>query len=551
MLTHTLVSRLSNFKSSASALGIFLYPPHFYASILQTHLPVGHPDRPAKCLTFAVYLWAVRLASSPSSISAEPDTVPLIASNADLQKMEEDFMHAATAETAIALSSSFILHSSSDAVTHSQTPTRQCSHPQIVLHTIQAEVLLATYFFSLGRFLEGKYHVANAVGIVVGSGLHLGAGLDDEDVIQRAERINAAWAVLNLDRAWAIALDSEPNFPRGSRVNLPWPVDLDNNVDVAHIQEALSENHVANDTIYDSLSFFDEGRGSGGGSDVAAQSGAEHFLALESKAVFVWDRVAAYIKELDRGIGVNADAGQSRAAYAHLSGLLDEVQRQLDIHSSTSNASIKDRTRILLVRSILGAAAIHLNRGLDYMSTRHTTAHGDSDETIFDSLFDVEPNINAAVEGMDMNIEKLRANRIEGARAVLGALLALYPDHEDPLEEGLRNMKPWPNPVIGVRSFILSYLLSWYSLRCQATWIEASQAVIDEVVALRLKEGLVGEQTRAAPTSSTSTSTSTSVYFPDAAAVDLLSLMHLSTNAMKQFADRGIPLLGEYLHFPV
>ena len=463
MLTHTLVSRLSNFKSSASALGIFLYPPHFYASILQTHLPLGHPDRLAKCLAFAVYLWAVRLASSPSSISAEPDTVPLIASNADLQRMEEDFMHAATAETAIALSSSFILHSSSDAVTHSQTPTRQCSHPQIVLHTIQAEVLLATYFFSLGRFLEGKYHVANAVGIVVGSGLHLGVGLDDGDVIQRAERINAAWAVLNLDRAWAIALDSEPNFPRGSRVNLPWPVDLDNNVDAAHIQEALCGNHVANDTTYDSLSFFEEGRGSGGGiadptnsgSDVAVQSGAEHLLALESKAVFVWDRVVAYIKELDRGIGVNADAGQLRAAYARLSGLLNEVQRQADKHSSTSNAP-SNQLKILLVRSILGAAAIRLNRSLDYTSTRHTTAHGDSDETTFDSLFEVEPNINAAVEGMDMNIEKLRANRIESARAVLGALLALYPDHEGPLEEDLRIMKPWPNPVIGVRSFIFS-----------------------------------------------------------------------------------------------
>jgi len=544
MLTHTLLSRLSNFKSSASALGIFLHPPHFYVSILQTHLPLGHPDRPAKCLAFAVYLWAVRLASSPSSISAEPDTVPLIASNADLQRMEEDFMHAATAETAIALSSSFILHSSSDTVTHAQTPTRQCSHPKIVLHTIQAEVLLATYFFSLGRFLEGKYHVANAVGIVVGSGLHLGVGLDDGDVIQRAERINAAWAVLNLDRAWAIALDSEPNFPRGSRVNLPWPVDLDDNVDVAHIQEALSQNHVANDTIYDSLSFFDEGRGSGGGSNVAVQSGAEHLLALESKAVFVWDRVVAYIKELDRGIGVNADAGQSRAAYARLSGLLDEVQRQADKHSSTSNAPSKDQLRILLVRSILGAAAIHLNRSLDYMSTRHTTAHGNSDETTFDSLFDFEPNINATVEDMDMNIEKLRANRIEGARAVLGALLALYPDHEGLLEEGLKFMKLWPNPVIGVRSFILSYPLPWYSFRCQAAWIEASQAVIEEVLALGLKEG---GQTPAAATSSTSTSTSTSVYFPDAAAVDLLSLMYQSTNAMKQFAHRGIPLLGEYL----
>jgi len=117
------------------------------------------------------------------------------------------------------------------------------SHPNRVLHTIQAEVLLSTYFFATGRFLQGKYHVANAVAIALSTGLHKirspaeGSLLDNSampiprDSTEEGERILAAWAVFNLDKAWAAALDSNPNFvhlgqPTTTTIDTPWPMEM-------------------------------------------------------------------------------------------------------------------------------------------------------------------------------------------------------------------------------------------------------------------------------------------------------------------------------------
>ncbi|KAJ7229231.1 hypothetical protein C8J57DRAFT_192035 [Mycena rebaudengoi] len=44
-------------------------------------------------------------------------------------------------------------------------------HPQAVLHTIQAEVLISHYFFQTGRFVEAQAHAGTAVALVLGSPL--------------------------------------------------------------------------------------------------------------------------------------------------------------------------------------------------------------------------------------------------------------------------------------------------------------------------------------------------------------------------------------------
>lgn len=131
------------------------------------------------------------------------------------------------------------------------------------LHAMQAEVLLAIYFFCLGRYLEGRYHANAAVSLAVSCGLHrikpellfsspaqavpgsfsafttfaaLGAigelGLFDlappADVIELGERINAFWAVFCVDKCWSTAVGS-PSFlvddaTSGTRIETPWPL---------------------------------------------------------------------------------------------------------------------------------------------------------------------------------------------------------------------------------------------------------------------------------------------------------------------------------------
>jgi len=166
-------------------------------------LPPGHPSRPSPALIFSTYLFAIRISDDP-----------LVKSN------EAAYLIRATQEAATALSG---------------------NHPYKVMHSIQAEVLLATYFFSNGRFFEGKYHVANAASTAVSAGLHkirstspiLPATLPPHrDAVEEGERIICAWNVFNLDKCWAVALEDSPNFEHSnhvlaSKIDTPWPLDMD------------------------------------------------------------------------------------------------------------------------------------------------------------------------------------------------------------------------------------------------------------------------------------------------------------------------------------
>ena len=165
--------------------------------------PPGHPSRPSPALIFSTYLFAIRISNDP-----------LVKPN------ETAYLTRATQEAATALSG---------------------NHPHKIMHSIQAEVLLATYFFSNGRFFEGKYHLANAVSTAVSAGLHkirsstpsAPATLPPHrDMIEEGERIICAWNVFNLDKCWAVALDDAPNFeysthPLAAKIDTPWPLDMD------------------------------------------------------------------------------------------------------------------------------------------------------------------------------------------------------------------------------------------------------------------------------------------------------------------------------------
>lgn len=200
--------RLSGFLPYASEMGVFLNIPRFRASIMQAY-PIGHQSRPAPSLIYATYLWAIRLSQDPS-----------------VKAYESAYLHRATQDAATILSG---------------------SHPDKILHSIQTEVLLATYFFANGRFFEGKYHLSNAVSTAFSAKLHkirssepsqqqttsqTGRMPSPRDSVEEGERILGLWTVLTLDKIWAIALDSPPNFEHSThalatKVDTPWPLEME------------------------------------------------------------------------------------------------------------------------------------------------------------------------------------------------------------------------------------------------------------------------------------------------------------------------------------
>ena len=171
--------------------------------------PLGHYYRPSPALLSTVYLWGLHLSRSEA-----------------LQGHEPTFLSRALRQTSNGLTG---------------------SHPQQVLHTLQAEILLAYYFLRNGRFLEGKYHSSAAASLVISSGLNeirtsryassssniLGNRSPPlpppRDAVDEGERINGFWTTLVLDKCWSVALSSPSNFTDserlGTQIDTPWPLE--------------------------------------------------------------------------------------------------------------------------------------------------------------------------------------------------------------------------------------------------------------------------------------------------------------------------------------
>ncbi|TFY57751.1 hypothetical protein EVJ58_g6830 [Rhodofomes roseus] len=102
--------------------------------------------------------------------------------------------------------------------------------------TIQAEVILANYFFCVGRQLEGRYHCSAAVALVLSAQLHKIRSLSTSDShsplgqpldrIEEGQSINAFWTVFAIDKGWCVASGS-PSQLDGSNIDTPWPLDME------------------------------------------------------------------------------------------------------------------------------------------------------------------------------------------------------------------------------------------------------------------------------------------------------------------------------------
>lgn len=126
------------------------------------------------------------------------------------------------------------------------------------LHVMQAEILLAQYFFCTGRSLEGHYHLNAAVSMALSCGMHRirsdagtltrgpspasssltgFSGLFNlsasQDLVEESDRINLFWAIYRVDRCWSVVVGLPPllsdNVALGTQIDTPWPVEVSGN----------------------------------------------------------------------------------------------------------------------------------------------------------------------------------------------------------------------------------------------------------------------------------------------------------------------------------
>jgi Fungal specific transcription factor domain len=96
------------------------------------------------------------------------------------------------------------------------------------LDVIRASCLLATYFLSNGRLLEGSYHASAAAALAEQIGLGKQADcLESEG--KSHERILTFWQVYNVDKTWSVVLQKKALISDGpeakSTIVCPWPED--------------------------------------------------------------------------------------------------------------------------------------------------------------------------------------------------------------------------------------------------------------------------------------------------------------------------------------
>lgn len=213
----------------APQFGFFLNTPSFRHSALLA-FNLGHPLRPTPGLLSVVHLLGVHF-SQPETLHGQES----------------------------ALLTRALQHVATDLIG---------THPNRVIHTLQAEILLSYYFFRTGLLLEAKHRAAAAVSLALGSGLHkirsanimipstIGIGPHDQafglsqtnDPLQEAERINGFWAVLMLHKFITVALEPPANVcgaleAPGMQIDTPWPVDIDNFEEASSSRYPVLQDH--------------------------------------------------------------------------------------------------------------------------------------------------------------------------------------------------------------------------------------------------------------------------------------------------------------------
>lgn len=219
-----------------------------------TRLPPQHPDRPHACLVYAVYLHGARLSNE-----------------ATISQMEESFLERAILSLQDAISEIspntvrvLVTFEACNLTLNNRHEAQAVMNARQKLEAIQAEILIAMHFYSLGYVVEGRHHSAAASTLSTICGLHripkfesisgprspvgsslkarvsLGLNLKrprgatlpmdlapPKDANEYTERVNLFWTVFACDRAWNSAMGSPSLFvdspSSGSRIDTAFP----------------------------------------------------------------------------------------------------------------------------------------------------------------------------------------------------------------------------------------------------------------------------------------------------------------------------------------
>ncbi len=207
-------SRINSFIPHATQVGFFLNIPRFMHIV---YTPADARSPFLDPLVTTVSLWGCRLSQSP----------------------------------ALAVHESGLLSRAVQQLSGSLFLAGTDNHGHTIISVIQAEVLLANYFFSLGRFLEGRYHCSAAVSLCISCRLNVlgneqeargqgGLAMDlvrssdlgftpsePGDAIHTGEKIGAFWSVYILDKTWAVALGAPSSISDNVRVSTPLPLTME------------------------------------------------------------------------------------------------------------------------------------------------------------------------------------------------------------------------------------------------------------------------------------------------------------------------------------
>ncbi|KAF8828453.1 hypothetical protein HHX47_DHR3000369 [Lentinula edodes] len=250
-------SSIDSFISRCATLAFFLNLETFRSSALLP-LPLGDPQRPSPALLACVYLWGLRISSSP-------------------WKSAKGTAFLRRARRFIALEG-----------VGAQNRTQ-------VMHLIQAKILLIIYLVHGGQFLEAEFHGNGAISLVLSYGLHkinpTSDGVYDDPEgrlppctgpVDQAERINAFWSVFYIQRLLAVIVGS-PSNSFGSldsylEIRTPLPMNTQN----CGLEDTAR-------TLYDFLH------------DTAPQRPETSSLGIYSKSAILLHRAAYLHKQIDTG----------------------------------------------------------------------------------------------------------------------------------------------------------------------------------------------------------------------------------------------------------
>ncbi|KIY67757.1 hypothetical protein CYLTODRAFT_490385 [Cylindrobasidium torrendii FP15055 ss-10] len=197
---------LPPFFQYASDIGFYLNRDRFTTALDSLDID----ERPLPALVSAVYLWGIHLSGSR-----------------ELQEHEDVFLRRATMQA----SRSF------------GAPNAAQQQSRVVLQTMQAHSLLASYLIMQGKLSDARIHVSTILPLGLASGLSkirtlrvweipstaLPAPLDS---VEEGERIDASWTAVFLDKGVAGMVGAMPDIAcrkriPGAQQDSPWPLEDD------------------------------------------------------------------------------------------------------------------------------------------------------------------------------------------------------------------------------------------------------------------------------------------------------------------------------------